>query len=124
MKHIPNVLLVEGSNDKSFFENLCKKYNLNVQVKVKNPRDLLTTQGVFNSKRGVIDSLEELLPLLEDEDSLDILKDNYKEINKIISFSEDESQDFKNAVIEKSKNNSDVNTLANLLGLIKDKKDK
>jgi predicted ATP-dependent endonuclease of OLD family len=35
MKHIPNVLLVEGSNDKSFFENLCKKYNLNVQVKVK-----------------------------------------------------------------------------------------
>ena len=69
MKHIPNVLLVEGSNDKSFFENLCKKYNLNVQVKVKNPRDLLTTQGVFNSKRGVIDSLEELLPLLEDEDS-------------------------------------------------------
>ncbi len=69
MKHIPNVLLVEGSNDKSFFENLCKKYNLNVQVKVKNPRDLLTTQGVFNSKGGVIDSLEELLPLLEDEDS-------------------------------------------------------
>jgi hypothetical protein len=62
--------------------------------------------------------------LLEDEDSLDILKDNYKEINKIISFSEDESQDFKNAIIEKSKNNADVKTLANLLGLIKEKKDK
>ena len=62
--------------------------------------------------------------LLEDEDSLDILKDNYKEINKIISFSEDESQDFKNAIIEKSKNNEDVKTLANLLGLIKEKKDK
>ena len=24
MKHVPNVLLVEGSNDKTFFENLCK----------------------------------------------------------------------------------------------------
>ena len=69
MKHIPNVLLVEGSNDKTFFENLCKIHKLNVHVKVKNPRDLFTTEGTFNSKRGVIDSLEDLLPLLEDEDS-------------------------------------------------------
>lgn len=69
MKHVPNVLLVEGSNDKTFFENLCKIHKLNVHVKVKNPRDLLTTQNTFNSKRGVIDSLEELLPLLEDADS-------------------------------------------------------
>ena len=74
-------------------------------------------------KEGVMRTIF-ISDLLEDEHSLDILKDNYKEINKIISFSVDESQDFKNAVIEKSKNNADVNTLANLLGLIKEKKDK
>ena len=56
------------------------------------------------NKEGVMRTIF-ISDLLEDEDSLDILKDNYKEINKIISFSEDESQDFKNAVIEKSKNN-------------------
>ena len=37
---------------------------------------------------------------------------------------EGETEDFKNAIIEKSKNNADVKILANLLGLIKEKKDK
>ncbi len=60
-KHIPNVLLVEGSNDKTFFENLCKAYNLHVYVKVSNPLDF-SINGAFNSKRGVIDSLDHLLP--------------------------------------------------------------
>lgn len=67
-KHIPNVLIVEGSNDKTFFENLCKAYNLNVHVKVSNPLDF-SFSGAFNSKRGVIDSLDHLLPFLEDADS-------------------------------------------------------
>lgn len=67
-KHIPNVLLVEGSNDKTFFENLCKAYNLHVYVKVSNPLDF-PINGAFNSKRGVIDSLDHLLPFLEDQDS-------------------------------------------------------
>ncbi|GKX45199.1 hypothetical protein SOASR015_42330 [Pectobacterium carotovorum subsp. carotovorum] len=65
-----NILLVEGSNDKAFFEKICKKHNLNYLVKVSTPTDLVkSSSGGFNSKQGVLNSLKTLLPLLEDEDS-------------------------------------------------------
>ncbi|QLO16959.1 hypothetical protein HV183_26570 (plasmid) [Citrobacter freundii] len=65
-----NILLVEGSNDKAFFERVCKKHGLNYTVQVSNPVDFVpSSQGGFNSKQGVINSLTTLLPLLEDEDS-------------------------------------------------------
>jgi len=70
-KNTPNLLLVEGTNDKSFFERVCKKYGINANVKVSTPVDLvLPVQGAFNSKQGVINSLDALLPMLEDEDSV------------------------------------------------------
>lgn len=65
-----NILLVEGSNDKAFFERLCNKHGLKYIVQVSNPVDFVSSsQGGFNSKQGVINSLKTLLPLLEDDDS-------------------------------------------------------
>ncbi|EPC9414987.1 DUF3226 domain-containing protein [Klebsiella variicola] len=65
-----NILLVEGSNDKAFFEKICKKHGLNYTVQVSNPVDFVPSgKGGFNSKQGVINSLKTLLPLLEDADS-------------------------------------------------------
>ena len=70
-KNIPNLLLVEGNNDKSFFERVCKKYNINADIKVSTPVDFIPpAQGGFNSKQGVINSLETFLPMLEDEDAV------------------------------------------------------
>ncbi|MGR3929495.1 DUF3226 domain-containing protein [Pseudocitrobacter faecalis] len=65
-----NILLVEGVNDKAFFERLCNKHRLNYKVRVCTPVDVVAAgEGGFNSKQGVINSLKTLLPLLEDEDS-------------------------------------------------------
>lgn len=64
MSDAKNVLLVEGVNDKAFFERLCKAHKLNVKIQVSNPID----HGGFNSKQGVINTLDRLLPLLEDDD--------------------------------------------------------
>jgi len=65
-----NLLLVEGYNDKSLLERICKKYNINAKVKVGTPVEFIPPEsGGFNSKRGVIDSLDLFLPMLEDEDS-------------------------------------------------------
>ncbi len=64
MSDAKNVLLVEGINDKAFFERLCKAHKLSVKRQVSNPID----HGGFNSKQGVINTLDRLLPLLEDED--------------------------------------------------------
>ncbi|ENQ9725829.1 DUF3226 domain-containing protein [Yersinia enterocolitica] len=70
-KKIPNLLLVEGNNDKSFFEKICKKYNINTNVQVSTPVDWVSSsQGGFNSKQGVINSLDVFLPMLEDEESI------------------------------------------------------
>ena len=69
-RKIPNLLLVEGSNDKSFFEKVCKKYNINTNIQVSTPVDWVpSNQGGFNSKQGVINSLDVFLPMLEDEES-------------------------------------------------------
>jgi hypothetical protein len=66
----PNILLVEGVNDQAFFEKLCKVLDLNVDVEIGTPLDYLSTQqGGFNSKQGVLNSLDIFLPLLEDEES-------------------------------------------------------
>jgi len=101
-----NILLVEGSNDKAFFERICKKHGLNYTVKVSNPVDFVPSdKGGFNSKQGVINSLETLLPLLEDEDSAfnkiaiildaDITGDNNGGFSKTISQVEGKAVDFK-----------------------------
>lgn len=66
----PNILLVEGVNDQAFFEKLCKVLDLNVDVEIGTPLDYLSAQqGGFNSKQGVLNSLDIFLPLLEDEES-------------------------------------------------------
>lgn len=66
----PNILLVEGVNDQAFFEKLCKALKLNVDVEIGTPLDYVPPQqGGFNSKQGVLNSLDIFLPLLEDEAS-------------------------------------------------------
>ena len=58
-----NILLVEGESDKSFFEQLCKKFDLKTAVKVAHPRELA---GTHNSKQGVLNHLPLLLEQLAD----------------------------------------------------------
>jgi len=65
-----NLLLVEGYNDKSLLERICKHYNINAKIDVATPVDYIPSEhGGFNSKRGVIESLSYFLPMLEDEDA-------------------------------------------------------
>lgn len=69
-KNIPNLIIVEGYNDKSFFERVCKRYKINSNITIGTPVDYIpSSQGGFNSKQGVINSLDLFLPMLEDEDS-------------------------------------------------------
>ncbi|MDM8544953.1 hypothetical protein QUF61_00520 [Candidatus Venteria ishoeyi] len=57
------ILLVEGDSDKSFFEKICKKLSLDNSVQVAPPKDV---GGGRNSKEGVFQRLEILLPQLAD----------------------------------------------------------
>jgi len=57
------ILLVEGESDKNFFEEICKKLNLDTTVQVAPPKDL---GGNYNTKGGVLNHLEILLPQLDD----------------------------------------------------------
>ncbi len=50
------LLLVEGSNDKRFFEEFCKKCNLDTEVLVAPPREL-TAGDAYDSKQGCIKHL-------------------------------------------------------------------
>jgi len=63
MEHSSKVLLVEGDSDKSFFQKICKNLSLNTSVKVAPPKDL---GGQRNSKEGVFQQLQLLLPQLND----------------------------------------------------------
>lgn len=63
MAQIGKVLLVEGDSDKSFFEKICKTLSLDTSVMVAPPKDL---GGNRNSKEGVFQQLELLLPQLND----------------------------------------------------------
>jgi hypothetical protein len=50
------LLLVEGSNDKLFFEAFCKKCNLDTEVLVAPPSEL-TAEYVYDTKQGCIKHL-------------------------------------------------------------------
>lgn len=50
-----NILLVEGEADRAFFEELCKQWQLPVQVKVSTPRDAGHTK---NTKQAALSVLE------------------------------------------------------------------
>ncbi len=52
------LLLVEGVNDKSFFEQFCKAHGMDSCVKVAPPREF---GGIKNSKQGAIRYLATLL---------------------------------------------------------------
>lgn len=54
------MLLVEGINDKSFFEEFCKMLGLNADVRVAPPREL-GGEDTFNTKQGAINYLPSLL---------------------------------------------------------------
>ena len=59
-----NVLLVEGASDRGFFEELCKRWQLPVQVKVSTPRD---AGHARDTKQAAFDVLEiSYLPQLAD----------------------------------------------------------
>lgn len=62
--------------------------------------------------------------LLDDKNSVDILIRNMKKLKLILEFSNDESQDFINSLVEKAKTNDLVNNLGEQLGLIKKTKNK
>ncbi|MCK5720641.1 MAG: hypothetical protein KAH84_11950 [Thiomargarita sp.] len=57
------ILLVEGTSDKSFFEKICKNLSLDATVKVTPPKDI---GGTHNSKGGVLNQIPILLPQLND----------------------------------------------------------
>lgn len=56
-------LLVEGESDKHFFQAFCRKYNLAANITVAKPSDV---GHRHNTKQGVINSLEILVPQLND----------------------------------------------------------
>lgn len=59
-----NVLLVEGESDRGFFEVLCKRWQLAVQVKVSTPRD---AGHARDTKQAAFDVLERsYLPQMAD----------------------------------------------------------
>jgi hypothetical protein len=59
-----NILLVEGDADRGFFEALCRKLDISVDVRVATPKD---TGGDYNTKQGVLNHLTlVLLQQLED----------------------------------------------------------
>jgi len=63
MEAAKKVLLVEGDSDKSFFQKLCKRLDLDTVVQVATPKDL---EGRRNSKEGVFHRLDVLLNQLND----------------------------------------------------------
>lgn len=57
------ILLVEGSGDKGFFEEICKTLELHASVKVAPPKDV---GGSHNTKEGVFNHLPNLLNQMSD----------------------------------------------------------
>ena len=57
------ILLVEGVNDRSFYERLCQAHKLDTKVTIAPPRDV---GGDFNTKQGAINHLPNLLKLMPD----------------------------------------------------------
>ena len=64
-----NILIVEGESDKGFFSEICKKLNLNTDIKVGTPKDW----DGYNSKEGVFTLLDTLLLSSGDEGHSDCI---------------------------------------------------
>lgn len=62
MSNKQKILLVEGDADKGFFNRLSKKLSLNTHITVATPKD---SGGNINTKQGVINHLNILLPMLD-----------------------------------------------------------
>ncbi|MES2261491.1 MAG: DUF3226 domain-containing protein [Pseudomonadota bacterium] len=60
------LLLVEGVNDKSFYEQFCRAHGMHADVKIAPAREV---GGTHNSKQGAIRLLSVLLKQLEDADA-------------------------------------------------------
>jgi hypothetical protein len=67
MVEAQNILIVEGDADKSLFEKICRKIELETSVKVAVSKDL---GGTHNSKEGVLKTLRDFLPLLQSADKV------------------------------------------------------
>ena len=52
-----NILLVEGEADRSFFEALCKQWQLPVQVKVSTPRDVGHARDTKQAAFAVLETI-------------------------------------------------------------------
>ncbi|MEN2472867.1 DUF3226 domain-containing protein [Burkholderia sp. GS2Y] len=63
MAHALRILLVEGRSDEDFYNEICGKKGLNINVKVAPPKGL---GGGFNNKEGVFNFLPTLLDQLAD----------------------------------------------------------
>ncbi len=65
------ILLVEGEADRGFLEQVCKKLNLNPEIKPAIPKDYQADYDEFlhNGKQAVRKLLNDLLPDLVDEES-------------------------------------------------------
>lgn len=57
------ILLVEGISDRSFFEQLMREFDLDVDILVSTSKDL---GGDFNSKQGALRQLKAVVPQLDD----------------------------------------------------------
>ncbi len=63
MAHALRILLVEGRSDEDFYNEICGKKGLNINIKVAPPKGL---GGAFNNKEGVFNFLPTLLDQLAD----------------------------------------------------------
>lgn len=64
-----HILLVEGEDDRGFFEQVCKSLQLNPDIKVAPPKDYQADyeETLRNGKQGALNLLEDLLTELLDE---------------------------------------------------------
>jgi hypothetical protein len=64
-----HILLVEGEADRGFLEQVCKKLNLNPEIKIATPKDFQADYDnpLPNGKQNVLNLLNDLLPDLIDE---------------------------------------------------------
>jgi hypothetical protein len=67
-----HVLLVEGEDDRGFFEQVCKTLQLNPKIEVAPPKDYQDDyeENLRNGKQGALKLLDNLLPELLDEEAI------------------------------------------------------
>ncbi|MFZ2726997.1 MAG: DUF3226 domain-containing protein [Methylococcaceae bacterium] len=67
-----HILLVEGEDDRGFFEQVCKTLQLNLKIEVAPPKDYQDDyeENLRNGKQGALRLLDNLLPELLDEEAI------------------------------------------------------